>query len=229
MKRNPPLQPDSQAIETGSREDGGSFFHHHHHHQHHQQQERQHTQSSDARHDDTVNRSYGRHVPTPSPNDSEFSYRKGYFQDHYEQRNHSGDARERLDSLDQRRPAMIRSRSSSSNRALSARSISPLDDDLSFSVADAPPFQKSKYRKRSRGAAPENCHSCGALDTPEWRRGPEGVRTLCNACGLHYSKMVRKRKLKEIENVDDRKVLIGELRESVLASPPFKNDIPSTL
>ncbi|KAH7243828.1 hypothetical protein B0J15DRAFT_515481 [Fusarium solani] len=26
------------------------------------------------------------------------------------------------------------------------------------------------------------------VDTPEWRRGPDGARTLCNACGLRYAK-----------------------------------------
>ncbi len=31
------------------------------------------------------------------------------------------------------------------------------------------------------------------MDTPEWRRGPDGARTLCNACGLHYAKLERKR------------------------------------
>lgn len=28
------------------------------------------------------------------------------------------------------------------------------------------------------------CHSCQTTETPEWRRGPDGARTLCNACGL---------------------------------------------
>jgi len=36
------------------------------------------------------------------------------------------------------------------------------------------------------------CHSCGVTSTPEWRRGPDGAKTLCNACGLHYSKMLKK-------------------------------------
>jgi hypothetical protein len=26
------------------------------------------------------------------------------------------------------------------------------------------------------------CRGCGATETPEWRRGPLGPRTLCNAC-----------------------------------------------
>ncbi|KAH7190484.1 hypothetical protein DER44DRAFT_816049 [Fusarium oxysporum] len=40
------------------------------------------------------------------------------------------------------------------------------------------------------------CHKCGRTQTPEWRRGPDGMRTLCNACGLHYAKVKRKRQLK---------------------------------
>lgn len=35
-----------------------------------------------------------------------------------------------------------------------------------------------------RAAPPGKCHSCNRVDTPEWRRGPDGARTLCNACGL---------------------------------------------
>jgi hypothetical protein len=42
-----------------------------------------------------------------------------------------------------------------------------------------------KYRKRAkRSQAPGRCQSCHSSDTPEWRRGPDGARTLCNACGL---------------------------------------------
>ncbi|KAG8682758.1 hypothetical protein FRC11_014437 [Ceratobasidium sp. 423] len=52
---------------------------------------------------------------------------------------------------------------------------------------------KVKYKKRNRATPPRSCHSCKISDTPEWRRGPDGRRTLCNACGLHYAKLVRKR------------------------------------
>lgn len=37
-----------------------------------------------------------------------------------------------------------------------------------------------------------SCQHCGSKDTPEWRRGPTGSRSLCNACGLFYSKLMRK-------------------------------------
>jgi hypothetical protein len=35
----------------------------------------------------------------------------------------------------------------------------------------------------------QKCQQCGTDDTPEWRRGPYGTRSLCNACGLFYSKL----------------------------------------
>lgn len=56
-----------------------------------------------------------------------------------------------------------------------------------------PSSAQFKYKKRSRAPAPGACQSCGTSDTPEWRRGPDGARTLCNACGLHFAKLVRKR------------------------------------
>lgn len=32
------------------------------------------------------------------------------------------------------------------------------------------------------------CTDCGTLDSPEWRKGPKGPKTLCNACGLRWAK-----------------------------------------
>ncbi|KAK9496290.1 hypothetical protein V1508DRAFT_15284 [Lipomyces doorenjongii] len=48
-------------------------------------------------------------------------------------------------------------------------------------------------KKRLRGIQPSRCHQCGISETPEWRRGPDGARTLCNACGLHHAKLIKKR------------------------------------
>lgn len=80
-----------------------------------------------------------------------------------------------------------------------------------------------KYRKRSRAPAPGVCHACGNSDTPEWRRGPDGARTLCNACGLHFSKLVRRRTM-EYSNAAPGTpippVTIAELRASTNVSAP---------
>ena len=51
------------------------------------------------------------------------------------------------------------------------------------------PFKSDSVQK---AAPPGRCHSCNRAETPEWRRGPDGARTLCNACGLHYAKLTRK-------------------------------------
>ena len=42
--------------------------------------------------------------------------------------------------------------------------------------------------ERNRGEEPKACAECGRTSTPHWRRGPLGVRTLCNACGTRWSK-----------------------------------------
>ncbi|SCU81328.1 LAFA_0C04104g1_1 [Lachancea sp. 'fantastica'] len=36
------------------------------------------------------------------------------------------------------------------------------------------------------------CAHCSTTTTPEWRKGPYGKRSLCNACGLFYKKLIRK-------------------------------------
>ncbi|KAK0616071.1 hypothetical protein B0T17DRAFT_510617 [Bombardia bombarda] len=72
------------------------------------------------------------------------------------------------------------------------------DDDDSSMYGDGlkQSYNISEVKKRrGRAAPPGRCHSCNRIDTPEWRRGPDGARTLCNACGLHYAKLERKRQL----------------------------------
>ena len=84
-----------------------------------------------------------------------------------------------------------------------------------------------KYRKRSRAPAPGVCHSCGNSDTPEWRRGPDGARTLCNSCGLHFAKLVRRRTM-EYANAPPGTpippVTIAELRASTNVPTPNAAD-----
>ncbi|GAX73931.1 hypothetical protein CEUSTIGMA_g1381.t1 [Chlamydomonas eustigma] len=37
------------------------------------------------------------------------------------------------------------------------------------------------------------CTACGVLATPVWRAGPAGPKTLCNACGVRYMKVAKKK------------------------------------
>ncbi|KAK4177858.1 hypothetical protein QBC36DRAFT_345097 [Triangularia setosa] len=73
----------------------------------------------------------------------------------------------------------------------------PEDEDVAmYNDGMKPAYSLNEVKKRrGRAAPPGRCHSCNRIDTPEWRRGPDGARTLCNACGLHYAKLERKRQL----------------------------------
>ncbi|XP_008796881.2 GATA transcription factor 5 [Phoenix dactylifera] len=63
----------------------------------------------------------------------------------------------------------------------------------------APPSKKQKTKKRGRkpkmpqaasaaapGSCERRCSHCGVQKTPQWRAGPLGAKTLCNACGVRY-------------------------------------------
>lgn len=61
---------------------------------------------------------------------------------------------------------------------------------------DEPSKARKVIKKRSRGGRPRKsaitCVHCLSRETPEWRKGPDGFRTLCNACGLFYSKLLKR-------------------------------------
>ncbi|GBB83586.1 hypothetical protein RclHR1_01030001 [Rhizophagus clarus] len=79
---------------------------------------------------------------------------------------------------------------------------------------------RTKYRKRSKRAAPPGrCHSCNISETPEWRRGPDGARTLCNACGLHFAKITRKRALSAMQQAEQQQQQQSAPRSSNLTVP----------
>jgi len=58
---------------------------------------------------------------------------------------------------------------------------------------------------RKRGRPPldkttRKCTNCGTNATPEWRKGPAGPHTLCNACGLHFMKAQRREKQTRVKH-----------------------------
>lgn len=69
-------------------------------------------------------------------------------------------------------------------------------------------------KRRGKAAPPGRCHSCNREETPEWRRGPDGARTLCNACGLHYAKLTRKM------GADKASFLVSNLRPKETIDTP---------
>lgn len=85
--------------------------------------------------------------------------------------------------------------SSSSSSGLSSQWFSGaelLEPDFS---SEKPPVPK-KYKKRSAESVfsaklqqqqpQRRCSHCGVQKTPQWRAGPKGAKTLCNACGVRY-------------------------------------------
>lgn len=69
------------------------------------------------------------------------------------------------------------------------------------------------------------CHRCGTTETPEWRRGPKGVRTLCNACGLFHAKLVkRKGAVAAAEEVLNNRVTKGKNGRRISSRKLLTND-----
>ncbi|GBE81718.1 hypothetical protein SCP_0400890 [Sparassis crispa] len=62
----------------------------------------------------------------------------------------------------------------------------------SGSVDDETTEAQRKKVKRMHAAEQYVCVTCGRTDSPEWRKGPLGPKTLCNACGLRWAKKARK-------------------------------------
>ncbi|KAJ5183548.1 hypothetical protein N7492_001164 [Penicillium capsulatum] len=65
------------------------------------------------------------------------------------------------------------------------------DIDITTAADQARNVQEDDRRKRLKGQ--HVCSDCGTADSPEWRKGPDGPKTLCNACGLRWSKKEKKR------------------------------------
>lgn len=51
---------------------------------------------------------------------------------------------------------------------------------------------RRKLKQNAMDDGPRSCDECGAVESPEWRKGPKGPKTLCNACGLRWAKKTRK-------------------------------------
>lgn len=56
-------------------------------------------------------------------------------------------------------------------------------------ASDAPVTKRKKATAVNRSNL--KCKICHQTETPEWRKGPDGNHTLCNACGLNYAKKVK--------------------------------------
>lgn len=104
-----------------------------------------------------------------------------------EQQNHQHPHHQSLSSS----PVLHPATSLISTPALAAAPAPPISTSIVPPPASAGGARKHS-RKRNRSIDDTVCRHCGTSETPEWRRGPDGARTLCNACGLYHAKMVKK-------------------------------------
>ncbi|KAF2493863.1 hypothetical protein BU16DRAFT_464343 [Lophium mytilinum] len=90
----------------------------------------------------------------------------------------------------------LRYRDGERSKGISTGDASPLliRGDVGIQISLDKDQRGSLDKKKKMKIADEYvCTDCGTLDSPEWRKGPSGPKTLCNACGLRWAKKEKKR------------------------------------
>ncbi|KAL0094297.1 GATA-type zinc finger transcription factor [Phycomyces blakesleeanus] len=69
-----------------------------------------------------------------------------------------------------------------------------ISDEGPMEFRSPPPERKEKWKRRKKQRNEDDyvCTDCGTTASPEWRKGPQGSKTLCNACGLRWAKKNKK-------------------------------------
>jgi hypothetical protein len=65
-------------------------------------------------------------------------------------------------------------------------------ENAQIKLAQSRPEQKPLPTREVNIITKRNCKMCRTSESTLWRRGPDGEQTLCNACGLHYAKILKK-------------------------------------
>lgn len=94
-------------------------------------------------------------------------------------------------------------------------------DDVGQGTDGGRPKQRRRRRTVYSSRRNLHCHMCGVTETPEWRRGPAGDHTLCNACGLHYAKSLKKQRKERDARKHSIDMLLNESQPTV--TPPTNN------
>jgi hypothetical protein len=90
----------------------------------------------------------------------------------------------------------LRYRDGERSQGISTGDASPLliRGDVGIQISLDKDGRGSSDKKKKLKIADEYvCTDCGTLDSPEWRKGPNGPKTLCNACGLRWAKKEKKK------------------------------------
>lgn len=86
-------------------------------------------------------------------------------------------------------PSMTESSASSSSSSSSTTTLSSSPPNRWFVHCKPPAKKQSRTGMQSSsggGQQSRRCSHCGVQKTPQWRAGPLGAKTLCNACGVRY-------------------------------------------
>ncbi|CAG8470686.1 9646_t:CDS:2 [Paraglomus occultum] len=76
--------------------------------------------------------------------------------------------------------------------------LSSMDGRLAGAIlgsSDQQSVSPSRSRRKKKPKVEEEeyvCTDCGTVESPEWRKGPQGPKTLCNACGLRWAKKTKR-------------------------------------
>lgn len=77
------------------------------------------------------------------------------------------------------------------SQGLSTGAASPalvIQGDVGIAIFADRDNRANDRKKKTKIADEYVCTDCGTLDSPEWRKGPSGPKTLCNACGCELSR-----------------------------------------
>ncbi len=84
----------------------------------------------------------------------------------------------------------LRYRDGERSQGISTGDASPalIRGDAGIAISSDKDSRANDKKKKLKVADEYVCTDCGTLDSPEWRKGPNGPKTLCNACGrtLHF-------------------------------------------
>ena len=83
----------------------------------------------------------------------------------------------------------LRYRDGERSKGISTGDASPtlIRGDVGIAISADKDGRGGDKKKKLKVADEYVCTDCGTLDSPEWRKGPSGPKTLCNACGCKCS------------------------------------------
>ena len=85
----------------------------------------------------------------------------------------------------------LRYRDGERSKGISTGDASPtlIRGDVGIAISADKDGRGGDKKKKLKVADEYVCTDCGTLDSPEWRKGPSGPKTLCNACGCKSSSL----------------------------------------